>query len=806
MRIETLHLHPFAGTLDREVRFAPGLNVVLGPNEAGKSTLRRALRHLLFVPTKLGKKQHEAEVLPNLPLGGGDTLQISGTFHVEGGLWRISKRWGGGGSFVELRPPGGGVVTESAAAETRIAELCGLSPGTWEHVLMAPQGSVGDSLDRIHPERDLAELNQRLRRTVFETDGVSLEALGAGIERRWQASFSRWDRDLGRPAGNRGLENRWAKETGRIVEAWYAVEEARAELVAAEAYHRDLDSVLAALGQSRSRRTGEEEWVTAHAAIARDAIERSGIEAELAKIEARGKGLKEVSQEWPVVASQLAEREKEVAAHAEKVALLGKELEVARSWEAAAESRRILAEAEKLELALAGAKQVREGFGSIDPRQIEKLEQAQRDRERIRMRIEAARLRVRFRSTASTHLEIACGVDEASEKGIAAGESLEFEAGGRVLVKNAGQQWELEVSSGELDLAAEDECERRLAAGFAEGVAKLGVVDLAAAKAKLAEATEAIRQVKTLESRLADVVGAVPLAERRAALSSAAGTVEPARSADRIAEERGSIEGRHHAAEREAAAARRKIEEWTRQHGSADDLLDRLADLRGEHRAVKQKFEALLPLPEGFTDTNRFLDAYRRRQDRLQSLIGEESQLERELVRLQATCPAKDITDAAEALSVAGEELSRALREGEAIDRIRRDFLDLRARIDEDTLGPWQKHLAEILAPLTDRRYLGLSPHEGTVRRADALTVPFGLLSAGAKASLGLAVRLAMARWFLEGREGFVFLDDPLVDLDPERQRAAAAMLRHFAEEKQVIVLTCHPGHAGILAGTTIAL
>ena len=72
MILQRLHLHPFAGLADREIRFAPGLNVVLGPNEAGKSTQRRALRQALLVSTKLSKGEAAREVLPFLPLGGGD--------------------------------------------------------------------------------------------------------------------------------------------------------------------------------------------------------------------------------------------------------------------------------------------------------------------------------------------------------------------------------------------------------------------------------------------------------------------------------------------------------------------------------------------------------------------------------------------------------------------------------------------------------------------------------------------------------------------------------------------------------------
>jgi uncharacterized protein YhaN len=44
------------------------------------------------------------------------------------------------------------------------------------------------------------------------------------------------------------------------------------------------------------------------------------------------------------------------------------------------------------------------------------------------------------------------------------------------------------------------------------------------------------------------------------------------------------------------------------------------------------------------------------------------------------------------------------------------------------------------------------------------------------------------------------------VNLDPQRQAAAAACLREFACDRQTIILTCHPSHARLLAGNTIPL
>ena len=48
MHIEAVHLHGFGRLAGREFRFGPGLTVVHGPNEAGKSTLHAALSAALF--------------------------------------------------------------------------------------------------------------------------------------------------------------------------------------------------------------------------------------------------------------------------------------------------------------------------------------------------------------------------------------------------------------------------------------------------------------------------------------------------------------------------------------------------------------------------------------------------------------------------------------------------------------------------------------------------------------------------------------------------------------------------------------
>jgi len=807
MILRRIHLHPFAGALDREVAFEPGLNVLLGPNEAGKSTLRRALRQALFVPTKLGKRQTEEEVAPFLPLGGGDTVQVSLDFEADGGLWRLAKRWGGSGGSTELRRPDGAMLSDGPAVQEELGRLLGSTRGTWENVLIAGQGELGNSLDRLDSGGGLRELNERLRRRVFETDGVSLEKLEERLRERWDESFSRWDRALKRPEGGRGVDNPWARGAGRVVSAWYERERARTALEAAESYYRRLDELNAAISAAEQSNRNLADWVAEHEEIYRDAEKRAFLEAELAKVEASGKGLKELSQEWPVAVSQRSEREEHAAKRRAAARELAAELAHARAWEAAGKARAQLAEAEKLLDSIRTAQEQRDTIGKAEPSQIEALERIERERGRIRARLEAAVLRVRFLTERPMRLERRSGVGEMEADDLAADGRLDFVAGGSVTLRDASAGWEVEVSSGEIDLEEEAGCDRELLAEQEAILRVLAVEDLAAARAKLRARDEKSGELAMLERRLRETLGTRSLEDLRAELTgSGAAPDPPRRAAETVAEERARAESEAEAAEREAGKLRQRIDGWTKEHGSSDALLDRLADLRGDHRELRQQIETLRPLPDDGGDLAGFLQRYRARQRDLEARRGDVHRLEMERAAIAGGAPEFEPSEAAERLGLAEAAIDRALREGEAVDRILRAFESLSAELDSGTLAPWQQHLSELLASLTADRYRAFSSALDAASDEGGRAIPFAVLSEGARASLGLAVRLSMARWFLEGRGGFLMLDDPLVDLDPERQQAAAALLRRFAEDRQVIVLTCHPAHAGTLGGARIDL
>src|SRR5215471_6761323 len=95
MRLHRLHIGSFAAIDNVDLEFGPGLNVLYGPNDLGKSTVVAALRlGLLLPPSSTHYEQYVAWT------GSGDPV-VEMTFETEEQrIWRIRKQFGKNGSSV----------------------------------------------------------------------------------------------------------------------------------------------------------------------------------------------------------------------------------------------------------------------------------------------------------------------------------------------------------------------------------------------------------------------------------------------------------------------------------------------------------------------------------------------------------------------------------------------------------------------------------------------------------------------------------------------------------------------------------
>ncbi len=109
------------------------------------------------------------------------------------------------------------------------------------------------------------------------------------------------------------------------------------------------------------------------------------------------------------------------------------------------------------------------------------------------------------------------------------------------------------------------------------------------------------------------------------------------------------------------------------------------------------------------------------------------------------------------------------------------------------------RRASSLFASFTAGRYLHVlaqadSVHDLAVELSDGRRYPVEELSRGTQEQLYLALRLA----WIEDREQHaermpLVLDDILVNADPEREQVMARTLVRFAQNRQVLYLTCHP-------------
>ncbi|MDQ3493719.1 MAG: AAA family ATPase [Chloroflexota bacterium] len=122
MRITSLRLSDVKRHRALELQLAPGLTVIRGPNEAGKSTIQRALEMVLFRRATSAAQELEG-VRPWSDAEAVPTIEID--FEDEGIVGRLSKSFAGARGTTRLEWDGE-VETDPAAVDQRMAELTGL--------------------------------------------------------------------------------------------------------------------------------------------------------------------------------------------------------------------------------------------------------------------------------------------------------------------------------------------------------------------------------------------------------------------------------------------------------------------------------------------------------------------------------------------------------------------------------------------------------------------------------------------------------------------------------------------------------
>ncbi len=811
MKIKSVKLHPFAGIQNQKFEFNDGLNVLCGPNEAGKTTLYNAIWKGLLQTTSLTTKQVNNIMGNYFPVTGGDTIRVDiELLNEDGKSIKIYKTWKKGNRAGESKIilADGTEITDEHEVQRKIEELLPVSPATLKTVFLARQSGLHSTITEIEEENQTREeLGSVLRRNLMETGGVSVERFRELLDARYDEYFKNWDRDLQYPNNNRGIQHPYTKaHRGMVLDAYYELEGLRLELENANTFEEEMDKLNASLEQlykQLNEKTSEHKKLKP---LKEGIQKRSLLEQKLETANTkRGKFL-DITKKWPVLVYQIEQADPEIEKKKEKLDELNKELEKSRDAAKARELKQRIEKLEELSKKVENAREKLNGTLKVEQADVHALRELESDIREFKAEISAAKLTVRISSESERKLRYSEAGKDEREISIKSGDTIDETAeGGFTLISD---DLKVQVFSGEGDLEntvqwlAEKETELK------KKLEELKVTSVSSAEEKAGECRDAENKVNTAEDNYDTELGDDTIDELSQQLESF-GDISEVRSQNEIADDIVNVRTELNEHESKIKDAKVQVSEWIEEYENNENVILKLSEVSGEIKNIERELEGLPHLPEGFDSPDEFVNHV----DTLDTDIRE---LEREISEKKIAITQKQN----EAPELSSEELQTMHKdarfrfeqinnEAEIFSRVYEKATAVIDRLDQNTYKGLDEGFMKWLKKMIPDRFSSIKLDRDIpvqFKTNNEKLLPLELLSHGTKDAVAVAWRFALSEHFLGDKRGFIVLDDPLVDLDPERQKRAAEVVQEFSENTQVVVLTCHPVHAEMMGGEKMEL
>jgi len=803
MKLTSIKLHTFAGIREKEISFEAGLNVLLGPNEAGKSTIFHAILNGLLTTTSLTAKQLEDAMGQFFPVSGGDTIRVTLTLEDEAGAEiRITKTWKKGtrkGS-ASMHLADGTEITNEEEVQKQIEELLPVSPATLKTILLADQSDLHHTIREMErQDRVRKELGDLLRQNLMETGGVSVDRFRELLDSRYEEYFKRWDRDQDYPERNRGINNPYKVGTGRILDAYYKKEQLRLDLEEAQRFENELDQLNEELSELINRQKEKREEFDKLEPLKRGISQRKDKEQQLENAELKKKGLMEISRKWPVLEDRIKTLEPKKREQQEKIAELQKEQKKAQSKQRAEQLTEKIKKLEELSEKVKDAKKEVEEAQVVKQDDVQKLRKLNNEISNLKNRIEGARLTLRIEAESDKSIGFSEGDNQEEEIEVMPGKTVEKKASGGFTLSVAGVK--IDVFSGEGDLEKVMQNVSAKEQNLKNQFEKLEVDSLQSAESLAELYRQKQQQLSRAESMYENELGNDDPEVLKKELDEL-GDLEQVRTVNEISDELVDARTAFESLKKDANEAEEQLAEWRKEYDSVDEVFEELGDVSSSIKKLKAEIEELPDLPEGFDSPDEFIEKVESLDRQIRDLKDKISDRKVARANLEKDAPDTSSEELRKTVEEAETEFERTYKEGETLAKVRKRTKNLLASMDADTYSGLEKSFLSRLRQMVGDRFeevemAGDLP--ATFTTDDGRPLTYNLLSHGTKDAVALAWRFALTEHFLQDQAGFIILDDPMVDMDPDRREPASKAIEEFANEHQVLVMTCHPEHGELL-------
>lgn len=812
MKLKSFHTDIFAGINDIDLEFEDGLNVLVGSNEAGKSSIIDALFVSLFIEPKLrynySDLRGEGFRARYFPYPEGNYVDGKLEFSIGEDDYTIYKKWS------NHNPEGYMILADNSridkeSIKKKRQELLPYGKSTYGNIVFTKQEEVKTFLKNIAKEDELTDLKGTignvLRRAVLELDDISIDKLGNKIEIELEGLIKKWDLDNNRPSNrDRGPNNPYKVGTGKIYDTYIKKELLIRDIEEAEEKekaYQNISSILEGINNNLDVTRQEKQDL---AAIEDDIINREELVRRNREIEKNLEKMNEVINTWPEKEKEINKSNKSLEELKNKIKELEEERDRAKKFNKKKEIEGKIRTIDEINKKIERLKEKKKKIGDINKEKVDKLDTFKKKIDQAEASLKGAKLKANVNRSSSQDISVKAGIED--ERKVKVNEEIKAEG----YINISTEDINIEVESAEIDYEEISKDYEEANQEYERLLKELEVGDVSSAREKLEKLRNIENDIKIRKDKINEILeekSHKELIEEYTEYED----IEETREIETIDEEIENKKDEKRKLESSIEINKNKVTEWKKEYESIKNLKNKINILKKEKKSNKEDLEKLAKLPEKFDTIEEYRNELKRFREEYEKLNQEFKKKREEMFNAKSELPEKSTEDMKEELQDLELDFEKLVERAERLVKIQEVYKKKLEEIDNQSFEPLIKSFSEYINILTDGKYkvsnldesfqIKLESESGKKLPADIYKLSFGTSD-----STALALRFALFENMFAEQESFIILDDCLVNLDPARKEKAIEIIKSFSEKYQVIFSTCNPDTADDLGGNIISI
>lgn len=792
MNIKTIKTRQFAGIKNKEVELEPGLNILVGNNETGKSTLIELIYQMLYRNSKLSKREDKDFFEKYIPSNEkGDVVDGTLVFTTSEGEYTLNKKWGVVSECELVDSDGNITANEEKIREVVAAELI-YKQGLYDDVVFVSQNNKLNVVEHILNKLDKkAAVKQDLVSIIAaegmtSTEGISPEDIEKIIQSKLDALSGHWDFVMDGPEKRRGIENPWAKDVGIILKSYYQLAELEEKLRKGEMVEKAIEADNIKIHEAKKK-------------FEEHSAEKYEYE-KYAEILATYKSGMKLRQEYKIKQEEI---NRDLISYPELIKSYEKavELDVLLKAEKIINSYRSI---EGMKNKLSEARALVDGKMKVDADDERRLTEAETAIIGLNARLSNLDLAASIKKLGTADIIV---------KSVATGKNIDISTGNfdineTVEITIPGIM-NLIITARGVDV---EEIKKQLAeatAGYNAILNKYKVSNIKELRAKKEEYAELLKRFEFVNEEYNRLTTGVELSKLELEYNEVKGKEEQFTGLNEKIEELCKSEP----ITSFIAKQEQKIEIIRDKYGKDDTVnamksclskveieIGKLDSIEDDAANIPEKYLKLTDLDEYKSYLNSNIDNANHNIKEAEAVLRED---ERKLGDVALDDLRIYIDDAALELQRHKDEYERWKHILEVLENTREIMAG------ESTMPDVKERFARYLSVITEGRIVLQSMDDNMDINIYSGNNPikYAILSEGTKDTIALAFRLAILEHLFPEGGGLVVFDDPFTEMDESRTRQACKLVQKFADTgNQVIFVTCDNKYRQLLSGKLIEI